>query len=61
MSFEVFNLLNTKASDIDYYYNSSAPSDPPPTLPTNGGAGVPDIHFHPVEKRLLRLTFSKQF
>nr|MDQ6932585.1 TonB-dependent receptor [Candidatus Eremiobacteraeota bacterium] len=61
LSLDVFNVLNTKASDIDYSYNSSLPSDPPSTLPTNGGAGVADIHFHPIEKRLLRLTFSKAF
>lgn len=61
LSLDVFNLLNTKASDIDYYYNSSLRSDPPSTFPANGGAGVPDVHFHPIEKRLLRLTFSKQF
>jgi hypothetical protein len=60
-SLDVFNLLNAKVSDIDYYYNSSLPVDPPSTFPANGGSGVADVHFHPIEKRLLRLTFSKQF
>ncbi|BDE06491.1 TonB-dependent receptor [Vulcanimicrobium alpinum] len=66
---DVFNLLNAKASDIDYYYNSSLPSDPAYTKPGYAGpcpidqcgAGVPDVHFHPIERRLLRLTFTKTF
>ena len=69
LGIDIFNLLNARASDIDYYYNSSIPSDPAYTKPgytgpcpiEQCGAGVPDVHFHPVERRLLRLTFSKQF
>lgn len=69
LQFDVFNLLDTKASDIDYYYNSSIPSDPAYTKPGytgscpigQCGAGVPDVHFHPIERRLLRFTLSKQF
>ncbi|GAC1560267.1 MAG: hypothetical protein NVS3B17_11840 [Vulcanimicrobiaceae bacterium] len=65
---DVFNLLDTKASDIDYYYNSSIPSDPAYTKPgytgacpiAACGAGVADIHFHPIERRLLRLTLTQQ-
>lgn len=66
---DVFNVLNAKASDIDYYYNSSIPSDPLYTKPgftgscpiDHCGAGVADVHFHPIERPLLRLTFTKQF
>ncbi len=66
---DVFNLLNTKASDIDYYYTSSIPSDPAYTKPgyagacpvATCGAGVGDIHFHPIERRLVRLTISQRF
>ncbi|GAC1571517.1 MAG: hypothetical protein NVS3B7_01740 [Candidatus Elarobacter sp.] len=68
LSFDVFNLLNTRASDIDYYYNSSIPSDPAYTKPGYTGAcpisqcaaGVADVHFHPIERRLLRISFTKQ-
>lgn len=69
LSLDVFNLLDAKASDIDYYYNSSIPSDPAYTKPgytgscpvEQCGAGVADIHFHPIERRLLRVTFTKRF
>ncbi len=69
LQLDIFNLLNAKTSDIDYYYNSSIPSDPAYTKPGYAGAcpidqcgvGVPDVHFHPIERRLLRFTLSKQF
>ncbi len=69
IGFDVFNLFGAKASDIDYYYNSSIPSDPAYTKPGFAGAcpidacgvGVPDVHFHPIERRLIRLTVTKQF
>lgn len=66
---DVFNLLNSKSSDIDYYYNSSIPSDPAYTKPgyvgtcpiAQCGAGVADVHFHPIERRLIRFTLTQQF
>ena len=66
---DIFNLLNSKASDIDYYYNSSIPSDPAYTKPgytgscpiAQCGAGVADVHFHPIERRLIRFTLTQQF
>lgn len=69
LQLDVFNLLNTRASDIDYYYNSSIPSDPNYTKPdftgscpiAQCGAGVADVHFHPIGRRMFRLTFIKQF
>lgn len=69
IGFDVFNLLNTKASDIDYYYNSSIPSDSAYTKPGYNGAcpisqcgvGVADVHFHPIERRLIRFTLTQQF
>jgi len=69
LSFDIFNLLDAKASDIDYYYNSSIPSDPAYTKPGYTGpcpiaacaAGVPDVHFHPIGRRLLRLNLTQQF
>jgi len=52
LTLDVFNLLNTQASDIDYYYTSRLPGEP--------AEGVDDVHFHPVDKRTLRaaLTFA---
>jgi TonB dependent receptor/TonB-dependent Receptor Plug Domain len=50
---DVFNLLNTKASQIDYYYASRLPGEPT--------AGVNDVHFHPVEPLTLRLSLSTVF
>ena len=69
VGFDVFNLLNAKASDIDYYYNSSLPSDPAytesgyagPCPIARCGVGVADIHFHPIERPLLRFTITKLF
>ncbi|MDQ2680918.1 MAG: TonB-dependent receptor, partial [Candidatus Eremiobacteraeota bacterium] len=69
IGFDIFNLLGAKASDIDYYYNSSIPSDPGYTKPgfagpcpiAQCGVGVPDVHFHPIERPLIRFTFTKQF
>ena len=48
-----FNLLNRKASDIDYYYASRLPGEP--------AEGVNDSHFHPVEQRTARLTLNHRF
>ncbi len=45
---EGFNLLDRKASAIDYYYKSR--------LPSEASAGVDDIHFHPIESRSFRIT-----
>jgi hypothetical protein len=43
---EVFNLLDQEANDIDYYYESRLPAEPP--------GGIADIHFHPLQSRSLR-------
>ncbi|PIG30467.1 outer membrane receptor protein involved in Fe transport [Janthinobacterium sp. 35] len=53
LSLDVFNLLNKRASDIDYYYASR--------LPGEAADGVSDRHFHPVEPRSARLTLSYAF
>ncbi len=47
LNLDVFNLFASKASDIDYYYASRLKGEP--------AGGVPDIHFHPVEPRSVRL------
>lgn len=46
----VFNLLNSRDADIQYYYTSRLQGEP--------AAGVDDIHFHPVEPRQLRASLS---
>jgi hypothetical protein len=47
---EVFNLLDSAVSDIDYYYTSRLRNEPV--------AGVDDIHSHPQAPRTLRLEVS---
>lgn len=50
---DALNLLNTPASQIDYFYTSRLPGEP--------ATGVADRHFHPVEPRAMRLTVAGQF
>ena len=50
---EAFNLLNSKSSAIDYYYQSR--------LPSEGPDGQNDIHFHPIESRSARVTVNARF
>ncbi len=53
LSLDVFNLLNRKVSDIDYYYTSRLRGEP--------AEGFTDIHAHPAEPRTLRVTLSMNF
>ncbi len=53
IALDMFNLFGSKASDIDYFYSSRLKGQP--------REGVPDIHFHPVEPRSLRLTLNANF
>ncbi len=50
---EGFNLLNSKVSNIEYYYASRLPGEP--------AGGVNDVHFHPVEPLTFRLGFMYYF
>ena len=50
---EVFNLLNSKVSDIDYFYTSRLPGEPL--------GGVDDIHLHPSLPRAARVTLQVSF
>ncbi len=69
LTFDMFNLFNAQANDIEYYYGSWLPHDAanpalasdPSVNPALGGGGVNDDHFHPSEQRTFRLTFSKRF
>jgi hypothetical protein len=49
---EVFNLLNDRVSDIDYYYESQLRGEPGP---------VSDLHFHPAETRSVRLAVDWRY
>jgi hypothetical protein len=50
---DLFNLLDAKDSDIDYYYTSRLPGEP--------AAGVDDIHLHPTLPRTARLNLIVGF
>ena len=53
LSAEVFNILNRKDSEIDYFYASRLPGEP--------AAGVEDRHFHPVEPVSFRIALTAKF
>ncbi len=49
---EGFNLTNRRDSAIDYYYESRLRSE---------AAAVSDTHFHPIEPRSFRVTYTMNF
>jgi outer membrane receptor protein involved in Fe transport len=49
---DAFNLLNKRASQIDYFYESRLRSEPAP---------VSDVHFHAAEPRSLRASLIANF
>jgi outer membrane receptor protein involved in Fe transport len=53
LSMDVLNLFDRNASNIDYFYTSRLPGEPL--------SGVNDIHFHPTEPRMFRLTLTGYF
>lgn len=50
---EAFNLLGSRASDVDYYYRSRLQGEPE--------AGVEDLHTHPLPPFTLRVTATASF
>ncbi|MFN7985197.1 MAG: TonB-dependent receptor [Vicinamibacterales bacterium] len=50
---DLFNLLNTQASDIDYFFTSRLPGEPL--------SGIEDRHFHPAVPRTLRVATTFTF
>lgn len=52
LAFELVNLFDRKATDIDYFYESRLRSEAEP---------VADVHTHPVEPRTLRLMLNHKF
>lgn len=53
LGLDVFNLLDARDSDIDYFYTSRLPGEPL--------AGVDDIHTHPSEPREFRFSLTRRF
>jgi hypothetical protein len=53
IALDVFNLLDAKRSDIDYFYASRLPGEP--------ASGVDDLHFHPTAPRTARLSLIVGF
>ena len=53
LNVDILNLFDRKADDIEYYYTSRLPGEPP--------AGVNDIHFHPAEPRTFRVSLVTRF
>jgi hypothetical protein len=52
ITLDVFNLLNRRVNDIEYFYESRLPRETAP---------VADRHLHPAEPRTLRLTLKVGF
>ncbi len=50
---DIFNLLNTKADDITYYYTSRLPGEP--------AEGVNGFMFHAAEPRTIRVALTYHF
>lgn len=50
---DVVNILNARSSDIDYFYRSRLPGEPP--------EGVDDFHFHPTLPRAARFGIQLSF
>ncbi len=50
---DVFNVLNSRDHDIDYFYASRLPGEPP--------EGVEDLHFHVFQPRGARLNLRYSF
>ena len=48
LALAVFNLLDARASEIDYYYTSRLPVEPL--------GGIDDVHFHPTLPRTARVN-----
>jgi hypothetical protein len=51
--FEGYNILDAKVSDIDYFYTSRLPGEPP--------SGVDDVHTHPAIPRAARVSLQLAF
>jgi outer membrane receptor protein involved in Fe transport len=50
---QIFNAFDSKVSDIDYFYTSRVPGEPP--------QGMDDVHTHPALPRTFRLALQIRF
>ena len=53
LAVDVFNLLDSRHSDVDYFYASRLPGEP--------AEGIEDLHLHPTLPRTARLSLSVGF
>jgi outer membrane receptor protein involved in Fe transport len=53
LALDVFNIFNRKVSDIDYFYTSRLRGEP--------ANGVDDVHTHPAEPIMARLTMTLNY
>jgi hypothetical protein len=53
LTLDVFNLFDAQVDDIAYFYRSRLRGEPIP--------GVDDVHFHPAERRSVRLAAALRF
>ena len=53
LSIDVFNALNARVSDIDYFYVSRLRGEPE--------SGIADVHLHPALPRTARVTLAASF
>jgi outer membrane receptor protein involved in Fe transport len=56
LTLDVFNVLGSRVDDIAYYYSSLTQAER-----QAGQTGVAGIHFHPAERRSLRLTCALEY
>ncbi|MGH9324271.1 MAG: TonB-dependent receptor [Vicinamibacteria bacterium] len=52
LGLDVFNLFDSEANDVDYFYESRLPGE---------AVGVEDAHFHPLQSRSVRLFLDWRF
>jgi outer membrane receptor protein involved in Fe transport len=53
LALDVFNLLDAKDSDVEYFYSSRLPGEP--------SSGIDDVHFHPTLPPSARLSLIVEF
>lgn len=57
LGLELINITDEEGNDITYLYESRLPGE---TVPA-GAQGIEDVHFHPVEPRMVRANLTYQF
>ena len=53
LAVDVFNVLDARHSDIDYFYTSRLPGEP--------AEGIEDLHLHPTLPRTARVSLRVGF